>query len=127
MNLPPCTHCAGTGQGPPPGAELRRLRESLDPMPSIGCYARALGVSTSFLSEVERGKKPAPRQAVEHYFAEDWFRRYPGMAIRPGREALRPDGHDRAFVALAGSTDFGWGDTETEARDDAIRRYKERR
>ena len=128
MNLPPCTHCAGTGKGPPPGAELRRLREEWPGKPSIASVARALEVSTSFLSEIERGKKPAPWRVVTHYYAENWFWTYAGMEILPGRYQMSPAQYpDAAFVVQAGSTDFGWGETEALARDDAIRRYKERR
>ncbi len=130
MNLPPCPRCAGTGQGPPPGAELRRLREESTGKPSIGSYARALDVSTSFLSEIERGKKPAPQRVVSHYYAEDWFADYAetaGMEILPGQHSHDPTRRHVSFVAQAGSTDFGWGETESDAHDDAVRRYKEHR
>lgn len=67
MTLPPCTHCAGTGQGPPPGAELRRLREAATPSASCAAVARAVGKTPSFVAEVERGKKPAPPYLAKYY------------------------------------------------------------
>ena len=84
MTLPPCVHCSGTGQGPPPGAELRRLRQAATPTVSCAAVGRAVGKTPSFVAEVERGKKPAPPYLAKYYretFGEPAFDKVDGICL----------------------------------------------
>lgn len=65
-----CPHCDGTGKAPDwraIGQQWRRSRRDRDL--TQGQIAKALGVSVSFISALENGKKPWPARMEFKYLA----------------------------------------------------------